>query len=131
MAIVCGLAKQYQLHVLVPYYWTLTDRDALGLFRVAHSILIVAVYAGLLVAARPIINTKPFTLLATIGRQSLKCFCLGVVITYAFTFLWIGAGRSYLAYLLLVTLAVAVTCAAAVFWDRRKTAALGHAGVTS
>lgn len=96
-------------------------RYGLHVLRLSHAILVLLLYASLLACAGQWLRAAPFRVVGTIGRHSLDCFAVGVVVTYVFGLLWNRVGGGHVAYYLIALLAVIVTAAAAYVRDRQRT----------
>ena len=99
-----------------------TGRYGLHALRVAHAVLVLMLYAGLLALAGNLLRSWPLRMVGMIGRHSLDCFSIGVVATYWLGTLWYRIGGGYPAYYLFAVISVALTVATAYWRDRRKLA---------
>lgn len=112
-----GVAKLSGLDHYIPELWLAKSRICLGPLRLCHALLMVGLYFSLLVLARPVIHCLPFRVLACVGRNSLNCFSLSVVTTYALTLTWDRLGGGYMSYILSIVLSLSLTTLYAKIWD--------------
>lgn len=121
---VMAIAKLAGFGNSIPGYRSLMSRDHLGMLRLGHAALMVFLYAGLLVFISEVRKRAPFRALACVGRHSLNCFALSVVITYGFSIAWDRLDGGYLGYLGCVVVSILLTIFAAGAWDLRARARL-------
>jgi hypothetical protein len=116
-----GVAKHFQeLGQLGELPW-LKPRYGLHPLRLGHAVLVLLLYASALTLARRHLDRQPFPAIAAIGRHSLDCFCIGVLVTFALGTLWIRVGGGHATYYLFALLGIAVTVFAAYRLDARRT----------
>ena len=104
----------------LPRFELFTSKPHLGVVRLAHAVLMVWLYGGLLVLTRPMQDRQPFQILAKVGRNSLNCFALNVLTTYSLALLWDRCDAGYVGYLACVAFSLFVTCCAADILDARS-----------
>jgi hypothetical protein len=121
---VIAIAKLAGFGKSIPGYGSLTSRDHLGLLRLGHAALMVFLYAGLLAVTSEFRKRAPFKAIACVGRHSLNCFTLSVVITYGFSIAWDRMDGGYLGYIGCVVFSILLTIFAAGAWDVRARARL-------
>lgn len=115
-----AIAKTLGAERDIPFFTIINERDVLGPVRIFHVIVLLAFYAGVLSMLRSVISAAPFRFLAVIGRHSLNCFALGVVLTYALTVGWDRLSLGHHGYIAAAAVAIFTTFICAVFWDRSR-----------
>jgi hypothetical protein len=98
LGIMFGLLILHRLHNYHFIEVPLIDKTNLGIIRMANTFATVGALVALLVLAGRCLRRQPFPLVSMLGRQTLYCYAASIPITYALAWMWLGAGRSYLAY---------------------------------
>lgn len=104
----------------VPEPLWFTGPYGLTLLRVAHSLLVLLLYASALTLALRWLEREPFRAIGAVGRHSLDCFAAGVLFTYALGTLWEWVGGGHLAYYLCAATGIGLTVALAEFREWRR-----------
>lgn len=98
-----------------PIPWS--DKYFLGMTRIAGNALLISFYASALGMLRNHLSLPPLRILASIGRNSLYCFIGSIVATYAMVCLWEYAMPSYVGYLVVSAVILAIVAALASVLD--------------
>jgi hypothetical protein len=106
--------------VLATPRW-LEARFGLTVLRVGHALLILAFYASAFTLARGWLDRQPLRSVAVVGRHSLDCFAIGVLLTYGLGTAWLHWSGTLGGYYLMVLLAAALTVALGYRRERGRT----------
>lgn len=111
--VAAAIVKQLQADALLTEPEWFKGRYGLNLLRLSHAVLVLLLYASALTLARRHLERQPFRAVATIGRHSLACFAVGVIVTYGLGTLWNRVGGGHATYYLFVATGIAITLALA------------------
>lgn len=103
----------------VPEPLWFTGPYGLTILRVAHSLLVLLLYASALTMARRWLDRQPLRAIGAVGRHSLDCFAGGVLVTYALGTIWERIG-GHAAYYVCAAIGIALTLGLAALLERRR-----------
>ena len=87
----------------------LTGRYGLTPLRVGHAVAVLLLYASALTLAGSWTARQPLLAVAWVGRHSLDCFAVGVLMTYWLGTAWLRSGTGHVGYYAAVALGVGLT----------------------
>jgi hypothetical protein len=96
------LAVAHRLQILenyIPYREQLLNRRYHSPVWTMHAMMMIVAYAGILAWMTPAMNSWPFKMLATLGRNSLSVFAGSIPMTYILLLIFERLQPGYLGYL--------------------------------
>lgn len=101
--------------VLIGFAMPLTDKQNLGLIRVLHAVIVAAFLFALLCRLERFSGTWLYRSVSMIGRHSLQCFMVGVLLSYVMTITWNSLGTVFSYYAVSLAGIVGLYFAAIIF----------------